>query len=543
MTASPSLLEELLADQQGLTAVERFSRTHHEQALAPGARYRDLIPLEAPRPGEQYAFEVELDKCSGCKACVTACHSLNGLDEHETWRDVGLLISPPSKPWKQTPAIQQTVTTACHHCVEPACLEGCPVLAYEKDSVTGIVRHLNDQCIGCQYCVLKCPYDVPKYNSRLGIVRKCDMCSDRLAVGEAPACVQACPSEAIRITKVQTNTVTIEFRERGKNFLRGAPAGDYTLPTTRYVGSAASVGRGVPTTPPLESENGLGSLHAAPRRAEDSPPQLIAADAAVLLRQPAHWPLVIMLILSQASVGVAVFAALQKSPSGRSLLFSFALVVVGLGASVFHLGRPLGAWRAFLNLKRSWMSREIVVFGMFLPMLALTMAVRLSLNATALIGLFAVFCSLMIYHDTRRPLWHWRRSAPLFFGTTLALGAAGAGIFNPLAKLTVVLICVTGIKLAVEVLILRHATDCALTPLRKTALLITGKFQSIAFARLVCALLGGIATPLLLVANAFPSATLATTAGFALLLAGELIERFLFFTTVDAPKMPGGLPA
>src|SRR5678816_4247920 len=99
MTAS-SLVEELLADQQSLTVVERFSRAH--DALPPGARYRDLIPLEAPRPGEQYAFEVELDKCSGCKACVTACHSLNGLDDDETWRDVGLLVSPPSNPWKPT---------------------------------------------------------------------------------------------------------------------------------------------------------------------------------------------------------------------------------------------------------------------------------------------------------------------------------------------------------------------------------------------------------------------------------------------------------
>ena len=50
------------------------------------------------------------------------------------------------------------------------------MLAYEKDAETGIVRHLDDQCIGCQYCVLKCPYDVPKYSKKRGIVRKCDMC-------------------------------------------------------------------------------------------------------------------------------------------------------------------------------------------------------------------------------------------------------------------------------------------------------------------------------------------------------------------------------
>jgi len=81
-------------------------------------------------------------------------------------------------------------------------MDGCPVLAYDKDETTGIVRHLDDQCIGCQYCILKCPYDVPKYSESRGIVRKCDMCHDRLSVGEAPACVQACPNEAIRIITV-----------------------------------------------------------------------------------------------------------------------------------------------------------------------------------------------------------------------------------------------------------------------------------------------------------------------------------------------------
>src|SRR5881394_1285781 len=104
MFNEPSLLEALLAEQQSLTAVDRFSHAHDGDAFLPQARrYRDLIPLDAPGTGEQYAFEVELDKCSGCKACVTACHSLNGLDENETWRDVGLLVSPPSKPWKPMP--------------------------------------------------------------------------------------------------------------------------------------------------------------------------------------------------------------------------------------------------------------------------------------------------------------------------------------------------------------------------------------------------------------------------------------------------------
>src|SRR5262245_10390746 len=140
-----TLIDELLAQQKSLTAVARFAEVHEQDALPAQSRYyRDLIPLNKPAAGQQYAFEVDLDKCSGCKACVTACHSLNGLDEGEVWRSVGVLHGTKSEE-----AFQRNVTTACHHCVEPGCLEGCPVLAYEKDSVTGIVKHLDDQCIGC----------------------------------------------------------------------------------------------------------------------------------------------------------------------------------------------------------------------------------------------------------------------------------------------------------------------------------------------------------------------------------------------------------
>src|SRR5688500_4708280 len=214
----PSLIEELLAEQRLLTAVTKFSQKHERAELPLQSRfYRDLIPLSRPTLGEQYAFEVDLDKCSGCKACVAACHSLNGLEPGESWRSVGTLVNPESAP-----PFQQPVTTACHHCLDPACANGCPVLAYEKDPVTGIVRHLDDQCIGCQYCVLKCPYDVPKYNARLGIVRKCDMCHSRLAEGEAPACVQACPTHAIRIVTVTTHISGV-VKTDTTSFLPAAP--------------------------------------------------------------------------------------------------------------------------------------------------------------------------------------------------------------------------------------------------------------------------------------------------------------------------------
>ena len=129
-----TVIDELLAEQQRMTAVQRFSQRHDRGVVPSQERYyRDLIPQSKPAPGQQYAFAVDLDACTGCKACVAACHSLNGLEEEETWRSVGLIHGGSSaKPY------QQTVTTACHHCVEPGCLEGCPVMAYEKDEGTAL---------------------------------------------------------------------------------------------------------------------------------------------------------------------------------------------------------------------------------------------------------------------------------------------------------------------------------------------------------------------------------------------------------------------
>jgi Fe-S-cluster-containing dehydrogenase component/formylmethanofuran dehydrogenase subunit D len=334
-----TLIDDLLGEQQLLTPVVTFSQKHERHAVAAQEKYySDLIPLSSPAPGEQYAFAVDLDACTGCQACVTACHNMNGLDDNETWRDVGVLFGGTVLE-----PLQQTITTACHHCVDPGCVNGCPVNAYDKDPVTGIVRHLDDQCIGCQYCIWKCPYDVPKYSKKRGIVRKCDMCSSRLAVGEAPACVQACPNEAISITLVNKQQIAHRWKKKDC-FLPGSPDPDYTLPTTQY------------------------------RSNKTLPPNMSPGDLYVVKPEHAHLPLVVMLVLTQLSVGAFCTATILRLffPSGllRELAPFHSLVVLllgflALGASTMHLGRPLEAWRSFVGLKTSWLSREIIVFGLF----------------------------------------------------------------------------------------------------------------------------------------------------------------------------------
>jgi Fe-S-cluster-containing dehydrogenase component/DMSO reductase anchor subunit len=518
MVASPEnfpLLKELLAEQRRLaTPVARFAEAHEASVNASALEsvYRDLIPLSLPKSGEQYAFEVDLDSCTGCKACVSACHSLNGLDDEETWRDVGLIVGGDHRH-----PVQQTVTSACHHCADPACLNGCPVLAYEKDPVTGIVRHLDDQCIGCQYCVLKCPYDVPKYNARLGIVRKCDMCQSRLAEGEAPACVQACPTHAIRIVTVTTTTGGGVTKADTTTFLPAAPDPAYTQPTTRYVSE---------------------------RR---SSVKLVASDIATLRPQPPHWPLAIMLTLMPLAVGTQLMAFgihfVTTAAATRPLLLSALIAgAIGLVASVAHLGQPLRAWRIFLGWRTSWLSREAMVFGAWLPLAALSLIEPGITGPAAAVGVIGLICSVMIYADTRRVFWRWTQTGPRFFGSALLLGAATAFALGivPVASAAIMAFA-TLAKLACDARVMRPLDevdeDDVPTAAVTTARLLTEPLRLVFGMRVLLAVVAGLVLPLMALMTEW--GWFASWCVFAAVLIGDLMERHLFFRAVDAPKMPG----
>ncbi|MEX2394973.1 MAG: DmsC/YnfH family molybdoenzyme membrane anchor subunit [Actinomycetota bacterium] len=526
-------IDRYLAEQADLTAVTRFSQFHDDPDERKHAdrHYRELIPLERPAPGEQYRFDVDLDACTGCKACVTACHNLNGLDDGEAWRSVGLLHGSNGTPYRQT------VTTACHHCLDPACLNGCPANAYTKDATTGIVKHLDDQCIGCGYCTFMCPYDVPQYNDRLGIVRKCDMCQDRLATGEAPACVQGCPNDAISIGVVSVDELRASAST--ETLVTDAPPSHITIPTTRY----------------------------RSRRSQDG---LIAADHFALRPAVAHPPLAIMLVLTQLSVGafLAEFVLRSVAPAGDvSGLRSFnapvalALGLLALGASVLHLGRPLYAFRAALGVAHSWLSREIIAFGAF-SALASAYAVT-SLTSwpsgganvlrpfVALSGTLGVGCSVMVYAVTRRTWWRPLTTGTKFVGTSAVCGSAtvlvtasvGApGVVRPIA---LTLMAATAIKLASEAVLFRHLREGRDTERKRTAMLLTGDLGRATWWRFIAGIAGGLVAPAIVLASTGGSSPVAVAfvsiAGALTVTAGELIERAQFFRAVVSPRMPGGV--
>jgi Fe-S-cluster-containing dehydrogenase component/DMSO reductase anchor subunit len=558
----------LLNEQRSFTAVERFSDWHsngnsqqRDARFPPSsnrAHYQSLLPATTPTAGQQYAFEVDLDLCSGCKACVVACHTLNGLDENEAWRDVGLLVGGSC-----TAPVMQHVTAACHHCLQPACMIACPVNAYEKDPITGIVKHLDDQCFGCQYCTMACPYEVPKYHPRKGIVRKCDMCSSRLAVGEPPACVQSCPHQAITIRVVDVAQVVDDAE--ASVFLPAAPDPQITLPTTNY------------------------------KTQRPFPRNLLPADYFRVNPQHAHWPLVVMLVLTQLSVGAFSVGLIMEQWLRGSMLGALrslhATTALGFGllalsASLFHLGRPQFAFRAVLGLRHSWLSREIVAFGAFATLASLYAGAAFVSQPTrpnasgmvhvgvhwlgwcvAATGVVAVFCSTMIYVFTQRECWSFLRVAGRFALTSLLLGVAAVWLSILVSTLVApspallaliqqygptlcwVLVALSTAKLAWEGAIFRHLWLRKMTPLKRSAVLMTGDLSNATLARFALGLLGGAILPAMLVQEA---ANLADGAGlvqfvvltgllFTACLAGELLERYLFFAACAAPQMPGGI--
>ncbi len=540
-----------LQQEQG-TAVDRFARAHDEAAGAGPAltgRYSALMPATPPGEGQQYAFEVDLDACSGCKSCVAACHAMNGLEDEESWRDVGLLHGGG-----EGAPVMQHVTTACHHCLDPACMHACPVDAYEKDPATGIVKHLDDQCFGCQYCTLACPYDAPKYSAAKGIVRKCDMCSDRLAEGEAPACVQSCPGEAIRIRVVDVDQVVEESETN--LFVPGAPEPAITLPATTY------------------------------RTARALPRNMIPADYYSVNPTAPHWPLIVMLALTQLSVGAflveqvlglvapsALMASIRPLHSASALVFG----LLALAVSVLHLGRPQYAFRAVIGLRHSWLSREIVAFGLFAG-LAVTYAAwpwmaRLGAGGAAPpwlgwtvagVGVAGIGCSVMVYQFTRKDFWNGWSTGCKFLLTAAVLGLAAAWLslmvtavwtesaassaalerYGPV--LCRALIAAAALKLLFEAALFRHLAARSTTSLKRTALLMSGALSQVTAARFAAGVVGGIAMPALVLTSRTPAGQDVMLAPFVAMLfvaclAGELLERYLFFAAVASPKMPGGV--
>lgn len=165
-----------------------------------------------------YGIAVDLKRCIGCHTCSVACRYENNLPAGNWWNrvltDGGSFPDTPSGDYPNLTISQYPI--ACQHCENPACVKVCPVGATYRDEETGVVRQDYEKCIGCRMCMAACPYtgvrsfnwEEPKYiidfpvgdvdipSHQKHVVEKCTMCWHRIAKGEEPACIKACPERA-----------------------------------------------------------------------------------------------------------------------------------------------------------------------------------------------------------------------------------------------------------------------------------------------------------------------------------------------------------
>jgi len=159
---------------------------------------------------ERVAKLIDVTTCIGCKACEIACQEWNDLPFVETTFQNNLQTMPDTS-WNVWTLIKMNEMEredgsfqwllrkqGCMHCADPGCLAACPAEGAIVQYENGIVDFNHDLCIGCQYCTIGCPFNVPKFNPNSKKVFKCTLCSDRVEHGLEPACIKSCPTGCLQ---------------------------------------------------------------------------------------------------------------------------------------------------------------------------------------------------------------------------------------------------------------------------------------------------------------------------------------------------------
>jgi DMSO reductase iron-sulfur subunit len=511
----------------GSTPLDSFINHKAETGMQCGNYSIDIPEL---KEGEQYRFHFDATACVGCHCCEAACNELQNNPAEVKWRRVGEMEGG------EFPNVLQFFNSmSCNHCLEPECLRGCPTESYVKFEDSGIVWHDDDTCIGCQYCTWNCPYEVPVMNYDRGIVTKCDMCHDKLAVGETPACIQACPAGAIEIEVVHKEE-WIKYGMKKEGVAPHLPDVEITKPTTRY------------TLP-------------------ENMPEMKPADERLLKPAHAELPLVFMTVLTQVSLGAFLALFLGQllfslgfnlpEPTLAMAIMAFIPSAIGLPLSALHLGRPILAMTAMKNWRNSWLSREALALGIYTG-LAFVVAlmhlmesqgfVLLFVEALTLaIGIYGIYAQSMIYRVKARPSWDRKSTTKRFFGSgyigfllislllLISNGGAGATVLlavSLLAGMVQVLIIFE------EVMFYRHLDKegSLYYQLNRTRILLQEHFGKVKKFRLYSLIVSALILPL--VAILFTASGLHGLAITVLVIAilgsllSELAGRYLFYRTV-----------
>ena len=354
-------------------------------------------------------FRFDLNACTGCDACRLACTIENELGWGRSWRTVSTYNEP-----RHPAAPQFHISHACFHCADAPCETACPARAIARNEATGAVLIDAAKCIGCGYCGWVCPFDAPLFDEEAGVMTKCTFCDHRLAVGLAPACVALCPTGALGSRPAES--------AEGVAGVEGFPPQD--------------VGPAVRFLPLREGARG-------PRGGMEERPSSASRIAPTMAGDLAHeWPLLVFTIVATILTAWSL-AALGDGPDLRALPFLGAgAAAMAMGA--LHLGRPARAWRAILGWRTSWLSREILLFHVFLGATAAFFVGGRGAGPVAwiavLAGLATLFCIDRIYDPVvRRPV------VPLHSADTLPNALLLAAVLGGRFELAGPLLLVTAV--------------------------------------------------------------------------------------------------
>lgn len=169
----------------------------------------------------QYAILTDLNRCTGCLACMTACKMANGVPVGSFWNKV-LRVGPnPKYEGAQNPDVEMYfLPVTCQHCEDPACVAVCPTGASQKLE-DGTVQIDKSKCIGCQFCAMACPYNVRYLNPEERVVEKCTLCEQKTAQGLLPQCVINCGARARYFGDLEKGIGSFEAIARAENYDSG----------------------------------------------------------------------------------------------------------------------------------------------------------------------------------------------------------------------------------------------------------------------------------------------------------------------------------
>lgn len=191
----------------------------------------------------RYAFHFDGTRCTGCKTCEMACKDFKDLSVDTAFRKVYEVTLGTTERDANgcitSSCVSYPLSMSCNHCDDPACTKVCPTAAMHKDPETGLVSVDVDKCIGCGYCHMACPYNAPKVDREKGHSVKCDGCAERVAAGEKPVCVEACPARALDFGTIEEMA---KLGERGN--IAPLPEPTYTKPNLYIKASADALPAG-----------------------------------------------------------------------------------------------------------------------------------------------------------------------------------------------------------------------------------------------------------------------------------------------------------